>query len=251
LAILPYVRAFLVVCLHTIFIGLAACGPSTIRVVGILHQSSEMRPLPAVPLGGYQQLRLLVRPTPGQSAEQFGSPDCGFARLEGTTEGQDLKNAACVPAETLNTAVGIVRQRLRAYGIQVARDASEPRDYVVEVLVTGEAPKKPDRTAARAFARLTLRREAGTAGTLVSSIDWNAASTAFDAVTKNCGLRHADDPSGLSASSTEPMTPDFDLMALASNAVDNLLRCYDLANFFLEARSRFPKTGSPQPAPTL
>jgi hypothetical protein len=211
-----------------------------------------MRPLPAVPLEGYQQLHLFVHAAPGQSAARYGSPDCGFARLDGTSEGQDLNNAACVPVETLNTAVGIVRQRLRAYGIHVVRDASEPYDYAVEVLVTGEAPRTPDRTLAKAFARMTLKRaEPPASGTLMGAIDWNAAAPAVDSAARSCGLRHPEDPSGLSASSTEPMTPDFDLMALTCNAVDNLLRCYDLAKFFLDARSRFPKTGSPQRPPAL
>ena len=48
-----------------------------------MQQSSEMRPLPNVPLGGYQQLHLFVRAAPGQSAAKYGSPDCGFAPLEG------------------------------------------------------------------------------------------------------------------------------------------------------------------------
>ncbi len=245
------VRALLASCLFTI-LGLAACGPSPIRVVGVIHQSSEMRPLPAVPLGGYQQLHLLVRAATGQSAERYGSPDCGFAGLEGTSEGRELRNAACVPIETLNMAVGIVRQRLRSYGIHVAREPSEPYDYTVEVLVTGEAPRKPDPTLAKALARLTLKRAASPAdSTLASRIDWKAAAPAFDSAARSCGLQNADDPAGLSASSTEPMTPDFDLMALASNAVDNLFRCYDLANFFLEARNRFPKASGARPAPSM
>lgn len=140
------VRGSLALCLFGIPL-LAACGPSPIRVVGVVRQSSEMRPLPAVPLGGYQQLRVLVLAAPGQSVERYGSADCGFTRLEGTSEVQDLRNAACVPVETLNEAVGIVRQRLRAYGIVVARDAAEPHDYTVEVLVTGEAPRKAESQA--------------------------------------------------------------------------------------------------------
>src|SRR5271166_6232883 len=99
--------------------SMSGCGPSTIRVDGVMQQSSEMRALPTVPLGGYQQLRLFVRAAPQQPAEKYGSADCGFAMLEGTDEGQDRKNAACVPADALNTAVGLVRQRLRAYGITV------------------------------------------------------------------------------------------------------------------------------------
>jgi hypothetical protein len=209
-----------------------------------------MRPLPAVPLGGYQQLRVLVLAAPGQSVERYGSADCGFTRLEGTSEVQDLRNAACVPVETLNEAVGIVRQRLRAYGIVVARDAAEPHDYTVEVLVTGEAPRKADPRLAKALARVTLKRAAHPdPDTLVGSIDWSAAAAAFDSAVAACRLRQAEDPSALSASSTQSMTPDFDLMALASDAVDNLLRCYDVANFFLEARSRFPKPNGSRAAP--
>ena len=243
-------RASAALALATLFTALAACGPSPIRVVGVVRQSTDMRPLATVPLGGYQQLRVLVLGAPGQSAERYGSPDCGFARLEGTSEGQDLRNAACVPVETLNMAVGIVRQRLRAYGVHVARDAAEPHDYTVEVLVTGEAPRKADPTLTRALARLALKRDTNApVNTLTGSIDWNAAGPAFDSAAKTCGLQGKDDPTTLSASSTEPMTPDFDLMALASNAVDNLFRCYDIANFFLEARKRFTKAGGAQPAP--
>jgi len=246
----PAVRASAALALATLFTALAACGPSPIRVVGVVRQSTDMRPLATVPLGGYQQLRVLVLGAPGQSAERYGSPDCGFARLEGTSEGQDLRNAACVPVETLNMAVGIVRQRLRAYGVHVARDAAEPHDYTVEVLVTGEAPRKADPTLTRALARLALKRDTNApVNTLTGSIDWNAAGPAFDSAAKTCGLQGKDDPTTLSASSTEPMTPDFDLMALASNAVDNLFRCYDIANFFLEARKRFTKAGGAQPAP--
>src|SRR5690349_5807844 len=61
--------------------AMTACGTSTIHVVGVMHRSSEMRPLPSVPLEGYQQLHVLVRAEPGQEAERYGSPDCGFAPL--------------------------------------------------------------------------------------------------------------------------------------------------------------------------
>jgi hypothetical protein len=223
----------------------AACGPSTIRVVGIMQKSSDMRPLPSVPLGGYQQLHLLVRAASGQSAERSGTPDCGYTRLEGTDEGQDLKNAACVPPEAMNTAIGIVRQRLRSYGITVARESSEPYDYTVEVSVTGEAPKRPDRMLVKAIASVTFKLHDGSAGTLIGSVDRSAAAAAFDSIARTCALQHAD-LSNFSASSAQAMTPDFDIQALASNAVDSLLRCYDLANFFLEARNRYPK-----PAPEL
>jgi hypothetical protein len=227
--------------LAALLVAIAACAHSGIRVVGVMQRSSEMRPLPSVPLEGYQQLRLLVRAAPGQSAERYGSPDCGYARLEGTDEGQDLKNAACVPAEALNTSIGLIRQRLRSYGITVVRDASEPHDYTVEVSVTGDAPRKPDRTLAKAVAKVTFKIHASAGGnTLMSGIDPTGAASAFAAVSHNCALGHAD-LAEFSASSTEPMTPDFDIVALSADAVDNLLRCYDLATFFLDARTRFPK----------
>jgi hypothetical protein len=44
------------------------------------------------------------------------------------------------------------------------------------------------------------------------------------------------------------MTPDFDIIALSSDAVDNVLRCEDLAGFFLDARTRYPKPAAPAPA---
>jgi hypothetical protein len=206
-----------------------------------------MRPLPSVPLAGYQQLHVLVRAAPGQEAERFGSPDCGFAKLEGTEESQDRKNAACVPAEALNAAIGLVRQRLRSYGIAVAKEPSEPCDFTVEVSVTGEAPTKPDRTLAKAAAKVTfkLRQESAARDTLVGGLDIGAASSAFESVSQNCGLKNAD-LKEFSAFSAQPMTPDFDIVALAGDAVDNILRCYDLATFFLDARNRFPKAAARQ-----
>jgi len=45
------------------------------------------------------------------------------------------------------------------------------------------------------------------------------------------------------------MTPDFDIIALSSDAIDNVLRCDDLASFFLDARTRYPKAATPEPAP--
>jgi hypothetical protein len=229
-------------------VALAGCGRSTIRVVGVMQQSAEMRPLPNVPLGGYQQLHLFVRAAPGQSASKYGSPDCGFTPLEGSDEGQDLNNAACVPVDALNTAIGIVRQRLRAYGVDVVREASAPYDYKVEVSVSGEAPRKADRALARAVETVTFKLHDDPSGkTLVSALDPNAAGAAFEAVLKTCALRDSDF-SSFSASSRQPMTPDFDVMALSSDAVDNLLRCDDLASFFLDARSRFPKASAPMPA---
>ncbi|HEX4446177.1 MAG TPA: hypothetical protein VH044_05560 [Polyangiaceae bacterium] len=226
----------------------SGCGASTIRVVGVMQQSSEMRPLPSVPLGGYQQLHLFVRAAPGQSADKYGSPDCGFTRLEGTSEGDQLNNTACVPVDALNTAIGIVRQRLRAYGIDVVRDANDPYDYKVEVWVTGEAPHRPDRTEVKAVAQVNFKlHDDPTSKTLVNTLDPRAAGVAFDAVSKTCGFRDGDF-THFSASSRQPMTPDFDIVALASDAVDNALRCEDLAGFFLDAKTRFPKPVTPAPA---
>lgn len=230
-------------------LALTACGHSTIRVVGVMQQSSEMRPLPSVPLGGYQQLHLFVRAAPGQSAAKYGSPDCGFTRLEGTGEGDDLNNTACVPVDALNTAIGIVRQRLRAYGIDVVRDASDPYDYKVEVSVTGEAPKAPDPALVKALARITFMMHDDPNGkTLTAGLDPQAARAAFDAVAKTCGFRDGD-LSTFSAVGRQPMTPDFDIIALSSDAVDNVLRCPDLAAFFLDARTRYPKPATPPAAP--
>jgi hypothetical protein len=227
--------------ISAILTAVAACGASTIHVVGVMRRSSEMRPLPSVPLAGYQQLRLFVRAAPGQEAERFGSPDCGFAPLEGTDEGQDRKNAACVPAEGLNAEIGLVRQRLRSYGVAVAKDPSEPYDYLVEVEISGEAPRKPDRTLARAVSKVTFKlNEKASKDTLVGSLDRSAASAEFESVASGCGLKNATFGE-FSASSAQPMTPDFDIVALAGDTVDNALRCYELANFFVDARKRFSK----------
>jgi hypothetical protein len=227
--------------------ALAGCGHSTLRVVGVMQQSSEMRPLPNVPLGGYQQLHLFVRAAPGQSAAKYGSPDCGFAPLEGTSEADDLNNTACVPVDALNTAIGIVRQRLRAYGIDVVRDASDPYDYKVEVAVTGDPPRKADITRTRALARVTFKIHDDPSGkTLVGSLDPKAAGTAFATVAQTCGFRGGDFTS-FSAEARQPMTPDFDIVALASDAVDNVLRCDDLAAFFQDAKTRFPSPAAAAP----
>jgi hypothetical protein len=225
------------------------CGSSTIRVVGVMQQSSEMRPLPNVAMGGYQQLRLFVRAAPGQSADKFGSPDCGFAPLEGSDESEQLNNTACVPVDTLNTAIGIVRTRLRSYGIDVVKDASDPYDYKVEVSVTGEPTRKPDRSQVKAVARVTfkLHEDAGPR-TLVGNLEPHAAGVAFTSVAQTCGFRDGDF-TNFSGLARTPMTPDFDVLALASDAVDNVLRCEDLANFFLDAKTRYPKPEA-APAPT-
>jgi hypothetical protein len=227
--------------------ALVACGPSPIRVVGVMRESSEMRPLASVPPGAYQQLHVLVRAAPDQGAEKYGSSDCGIAPLEGSSTSQDRNNAACVPSETLNNAVRLVRQRLRAYGVSVAKDGSEPYDYRVDVLVTGVAPRAPDPMQAKAMARLTftLRTDAGV-GSLMGGIDQKAAGAAFGAVAKDCALRDAQ-LSAFSASATQPMTPDFDVVALASDATDNVLGCAELARFFLDVGKRYPKASSPVP----
>jgi hypothetical protein len=231
----------LLLCLLCLPAALSGCGHSTVRVDGVMQQSSEMRPLPNVPLGGYQQLRLFVRAASQQDAAQYGSADCGFAMLEGTDEGQDLKNAACVPADALNTAVGLVRQRLRAYGITVVRGATEPYDYKVEVTLTGEAPRKADRTLAKALVTIMFKLNTeAVGGTLMSTVATEPATRAFAQVAKDCSLKDAD-LSVFWATSRQPMTPDFDVLALTSDAVDNVLRCTDLAQFFLDAKTRFPR----------
>jgi len=221
-------------------LSLAACAPSTIRVVGVMQQSSEMRPLPSVPVGAYKDLKVFVRAAPSQASE-YGSADCGFAPLEGTSEGQDLKNAACVPPDAQNVAIGIIRTRFRSYGVQVVRDTNEPHDYQVDVSVTGEAPRQADRTLAKAAATLVFTLSPDPKpGTLMGSVGFDAARAAFTQVAADCSLKGAD-MSTFTGWSRQPMTPDFDIQALANDAVDNVLRCDDLARFFMDARTRFPK----------
>jgi hypothetical protein len=218
----------------------AGCGPSTIRVVGVMQQSSEMRPLPNVPVGAYKDLRVFVKAAASE-ASAYGSADCGFTPLAGTSEGQDLKNAACVPPDAQNVAIGIVRTRFRSYGVQVVRDATEPYDYRVDVSVTGEAPKQPDRTLAKAVATLAFSlNTAATGGTLMSSVNLDGARAAFAQVANDCAFKNAD-LSQFVGWARQPMTPDFDVQALANDAVDSVLRCDDLARFVMDARTRFPK----------
>jgi hypothetical protein len=218
----------------------SGCTPSTIRVVGVMQQSSEMRPLPNVTVGAYKDLRVFVHAAPSQDTT-VGSADCGFTPLEGTDEGQDLKNAACVPSDALNVAIGIVRTRFRSYGIQVVRDKTEPYDYRVDVNVTGEAPKKADRTLARAVATLAFKLNTEvTGGTLMSSLGLDAARAAFVSVANDCSMKGAD-LSSFTGWSRQPMTPDFDVQALATDVVDNVLRCDDLARFFMDAKTRYPR----------
>jgi hypothetical protein len=216
------------------------CSPSTIRVVGVMQQSSEMRPLPNVTVGAYKDLRVFVRAAPSQASE-YGTADCGFARLEGSSEGDDLKNAACVPPDAQNVAIGIIRTRFRSYGAQVVRDATEAYDYRVDVTVMGEAPKQPDRTLARAAATLVFTVNPNLTGnTLMGSIGLDAARAAFVQVANDCSLKGGD-LSTFTGWSRQPMTPDFDIQALATDAVDSVLRCDDLARFFMDAKTRFPK----------
>jgi hypothetical protein len=212
-----------------------------------MHESSEMRPLQNVPTDAYKQLRVVVRPAAGSDSQ--GTAECGRAQLEGTMESEDLKNTACLPADAPNDAVRIVRQRLRTYGVQVAREGSDPYDYVVEVRVTGVAPRRADPMAAKAAAKLsfTLRDDEAKKG-FFEGIDMSAAGAAFSSVAKDCALRDAD-ITAFSAASTTPMNPQFDMMALASDAVDNAVGCVQLARFFRDVHTRFPKPAAPVPSP--
>jgi hypothetical protein len=222
------------------------CGHTAIRVDGVIRESSEMRPLQNVPGDAYRQVRVLVRPAANDSQ---GTAQCGYAQVEGTMESEDLKNAACVPADAQNDAVRIVRQRLRSYGAQVARDGSEPYDYAVDVRVSGIAPRESNPMAAKAVARLTftLHKDDATGG-FFSGIHAVAAGAAFASVARDCSLHDAE-LSAFSASSTQPMNPEFDMMALAADAVDNAVGCVQLARFFRDAHTRFPKAPAASPAP--
>jgi hypothetical protein len=44
------------------------------------------------------------------------------------------------------------------------------------------------------------------------------------------------------------MTPEFDLVVLLSDAVDNAIGCDQLARFFVDAKTRYPAV-APPPAP--
>jgi hypothetical protein len=215
-------------------IGASACGPSAIRVNGVIRDSTEMRPLRNLPQGAYHELRVFVR------AGSEGTEECGTTPLEGS---EDHNNAACVPADATNSAVRLVRQRLRSYGVDVARDGSEPADYEVSVVVVGVAPKKPDPMGAKAVARLTFALH-GEGDGFFRGVDAKAASLAFDTVAKDCALQDAE-LSTFAASSSQPMTPDFDITVLASDAVDNAVGCDELARFFLDAKKRFPAPAAP------
>jgi hypothetical protein len=43
------------------------------------------------------------------------------------------------------------------------------------------------------------------------------------------------------------MNPEFDLMALAAGAVDAAMGCDQLARFFRDAHTRFPRAPAPAP----
>jgi hypothetical protein len=104
--------------------------------------------------------------------------------------------------------------------------------------------------AAKAFARLTFKRtdDAAGGGGFFGGIDAKAAAAAFDTVVKDCALQDAE-LSEFSATSTQPMTPEFDINALASDAVDNAVGCDELARFFLDAKTRFPGAATPSTPP--
>jgi hypothetical protein len=51
-----------------------------------------------------------------------------------------------------------------------------------------------------------------------------------------------------SAMASQPMNPDFDMQALAADVVDNSVGCEQLARFFHDASTRFPRA-APPPAP--
>jgi hypothetical protein len=212
-----------------------------------MRDSSEMRPIANVPVDSFKQLRVVVRPAGG--SDPTGAAECGHAQLEGTMESEDRRNTACIPADAPNDAVRLVRQRLRNYGVQVAKEGSDPYDYVVEVRVTGVAPQKADPLGAKAAAKLTftLREDDAKKG-FFEGVDMTAAGTAFTSVAKDCALRDAD-LTTFSAGATTPMNPAFDMTALTGDAVDNAVGCVELARFFRDVHTRFPKAGAAAPAP--
>jgi hypothetical protein len=74
----------------------------------------------------------------------------------------------------------------------------------------------------------------------MSSVSLDAARAAFTQVASDCSLKGAD-LSTFTGWSRQPMTPEFDIQALASDAVDSVLRCDDLARFFMDAKTRFAR----------
>jgi hypothetical protein len=194
-----------------------------------------MRPLQNVQVDAYKDLHILVRP----SSESSGTKECGFAPLEGSSEGEDKKNAACVPADATNDTVRLVRQRLRTYGVQVARDATEPYDYTLEVRLSGQAPRRPDPMLAKVVVRLsfTLRADDGTNG-FFQGVDLAAAAAAFRTVAKDCGIPGGELGSFATAT-TQPMNPEFDIAAISADGVDAAIGCGELGRFFRDAHTRF------------
>jgi hypothetical protein len=212
-----------------------------------MRDSSEMRPIQSVPTDAYQRLRVVVRPAAGSGSQ--GAAECGDTQLEGTMESENVRNTVCVPADAPNDAVRVVRQRLRTYGLQVAREGTDPYDYAIEVRVTGVAPKEPNPLLAKASAKLTftLRGDDANDG-FFAGVDLPAATAAFAGVARDCALREGELAS-FSVTSTEPMIPNFDMMALAGGAVDNAIGCGELARFFRDVHTRFPKAAAEPHAP--
>jgi hypothetical protein len=221
-----------------------ACGPSPIHVNGVMRQSSEMRPLRSFPPGAYTQLRVLVR-AGAEAGEQGQAPECGTTPLAGA---EDHNNAACVPADAANEAVRLVRQRLRSYGMTLVREDREPHDYDVRVVVVGLPPKEPEPRLVKAAAKVIFKRPEHAAGGFFSGVDEKAAGAEFDSVARDCALQDSalDD---FSASAVQPMNPEFDIVALTSDAVDNVVGCAQVARFFVDAKNRFPKAAAPASPP--
>jgi hypothetical protein len=209
-----------------------------------MRQSSEMRPLRSLPAGAYAQLHVLVRAA-AEAGEQGQQPECGTAPLAGA---EDHNNAACVPADAANEAVRLVRQRLRSYGMALVREEREAHDYDVQVVVVGVPPKDPEPSQVKAAAKVTFKRPERVAGGFFAGLDEKAAGDAFDAVARDCALQDSELAS-FSASAVQPMTPEFDIVALTSDAVDNVVGCAQLARFFVDAKNRFPKAAAPAAAP--
>jgi len=225
--------------------GAATGCASTIRVDGVMHDSPEMRPLHNVPGDAYKEVRVLVKPA--QGADAAGGAECGHTPVEGTLESDDKHNTACLPPDAPNDAVRVVRQRLRGYGAVVVKDGGEPYDYLVEVRVQGVAPRQTDRLQTKASAKVTftLRPDDSTSG-FFRGVDVAAAGAAFTGVARDCAL--PDSELGVfSSSATTPMIPEFDMTALAGDAVDGSFGCEQLARFFRDVHTRFPKSGAPSP----
>ncbi len=100
----------------------------------------------------------------------------------------------------------------------------------------------------KALARVTFKIHdgAGPRNVVLGDLDPHAAGAALRARREDLQPSRDGDFTNFSGVSRQPMTPEFDVLALASDAVDNVLRCEDLANFFLDAKTRYP---GPEPAP--